>query len=686
MLAVLPPLDRLGGLSIDTLFWLRATVFGRLHAPETSPTVVVALDEETHRRAPFEAMPSPFWTRDIAPVLDAMIAGGAKVVGFDIIFSKAVDQVDEKLRGFERPFLMSLRRGADQGKLLLGKVQHGERPIAPHFNQSSAVRHETNTRANNLIGDRDEMIRRVPLYFEAETRDGMRRKDTSMSLELAARALGQKPERQADGTVRLGDWTIPGSAQETILANFDAGSDIPTFSLADLYACTEKGDPAFFKKHFEGKVVLIGAVLDLEDRKLTSKRFINAPDSSAFARCVHEPMRLARQDFAFDTLPGVYIHATAVNNLVRRDPLVTVRPWAGFLAGLVLCAEAALLAMLLPPLAGAFGVAGAMLLHGGLAVWFFRSGTVIPLLPPVVGAALVFAVILAFRFAVADKDKRFLRKSFAIYLPPSKVDEMLAQGKLPALGGEQRVVTVLFSDVAGFTSISEKLTPAELVALMNEYLSAMTEIVNKYDGIVDKFIGDAIVAVFGAPLDDKEHALHAVQCALECRTRLEELNRSSAILAGKALTARIGVNTGLALAGNIGSKERMNYTVMGDTVNLASRLEGANKVYRTSILVSEDTVAAVGERIRWREIDSVRVKGRRREVRIFQPLLPGEEPPPEFAAALAAYRDGSFEEATVRFRKLALSDPTARMFAERSERLAKNPPKDWEGVTALDTK
>jgi class 3 adenylate cyclase/CHASE2 domain-containing sensor protein len=695
VLLATPPLAALHAISLDALFWLRAEAFGRRYEPASSPTVVVAIDEETHRRAPFEDVPTALWTRDLAPVLDAVLAAGAKVVGFDVVFASSAEQIFARMAdrvgsGWDREFLLSLRNGAREGRVVLGKVQHNEKPIAPHRAQSFVVGHQQNIRSNNLLADGDGRIRRIPLFFDSLETNGGTRRETSMPLELAARALGTRPEIRADGGVALGGWVVPGSAENAFLANFDAGNDVPTFSLADLHACAAAGDAAFFRRHFEGKVVLLGAVLDIEDRKLTSKRFIAAPDSTAYARCVHPPLPLVRADVVRDTIPGVYVHATAVNNLLRRDALAALPPPLGFGAGLALCAGAALAGMALAPLLAALAVAALGALWTGLAVALLDASVVAPLFGPLLGAAVVLAVLLAFRFMVADRDKRFLRKSFSLYLSPAMVEEMLRAEKPPALGGEARTVTILFSDVAGFTSLSETLSPAELVRLMNEYLSAMTDIVQKHKGYVDNFIGDAIIAVFGAPLADRDHARNAVACAIECRRRLAELNREAAGFAGHRLAARIGINTGEVLVGNIGSKDRLKYTVMGDAVNLASRLEGANKAYRTSILVSEETVAAAGAGFEYREIDRVRVKGRARAVAIYEPL--GEDHPlspaaaRDFAAGLAAWRAGRFEEAASRFGQLAPLDATAELFAAKARALAAAPPADWQPVTALETK
>ena len=203
--------------------------------------------------------------------------------------------------------------------------------------------------------------------------------------------------------------------------------------------------------------------------------------------------------------------------------------------------------------------------------------------------------MVGYRFVVADQEERFLRKSFALYLAPQVIEKMLKSEKMPVLGGEMRNVTIFFSDVAGFSTFAEKMTPNALVALMNEYLSAMTDIIESHGGYVDKYIGDSIVAVFGAPVDDPDHACNAVRASLRCRARLEELNRNNVAFQGHKLAHRIGLNSGDALVGNIGSRRRFNYTVMSDAVNVASRLEGANKYFGTSIMASEMTVRIDGD-------------------------------------------------------------------------------------------
>jgi adenylate cyclase len=270
---------------------------------------------------------------------------------------------------------------------------------------------------------------------------------------------------------------------------------------------------------------------------------------------------------------------------------------------------------------------------------------------------------------------------------------MLSSNKPPALGGEMRNVTVYFSDIADFSSIAEKIPPAELVAAMNEYLSAMTDVIEAHGGFVDKYFGDAIVAVFGAPLDDPHHTANAVRAALRCAAALGTLDRVTAVF-GATVRQRIGLNSGAALVGNIGSRRRFNHTVMGDVVNLASRLEGANKLYGTTVLASQATVALTGNAFVWRELDAIRVKGRTEAVRIFEPLgVVGEVAADVLARAhvygegLTRYRARDFAAAAEQLVRVAAEDPPSAVLLARARELARGPPgPQWEPVTAQEEK
>ncbi|HEY7687267.1 MAG TPA: adenylate/guanylate cyclase domain-containing protein, partial [Dongiaceae bacterium] len=229
---------------------------------------------------------------------------------------------------------------------------------------------------------------------------------------------------------------------------------------------------------------------------------------------------------------------------------------------------------------------------------------------------------------------------------------------------------------------------------LNAYLEEMAEIIHAHGGIVDKYVGDGVVAMFGAPIEEPDHALQAVKAALACQRRLRRSRSLAEILGDRALHTRIGINTGEMLVGNIGSERKMNYTVMGDAVNLASRLESVNKLYGTAILVSEATMAACGEAVAFREIDHVRVIGRQAPVRIFEPLAMQEDVTAEhqdlegrFAQALREFRGRRFDSAAAAFQNLASAVPAAAAFARRAAQFAASPPPaDWDAVYDLEQK
>jgi class 3 adenylate cyclase/CHASE2 domain-containing sensor protein len=696
MIAVSPAFGLLHGMSIDALTALRWLAFGSMREPASSPAVVVAIDEETYRTTPFAGTPNVTWTREIGRVLTAVVEGGAKVVGFDIVFPTSIEQSEvpfgdetlgAKVRGFDRDFLRALSVASRSGKVVLGQIQHQEFPILPAEGQRFAVGQGSNIRALNVYTDPDNVVRRMPLTFSV---DGST--VPSMPVELAARALGARPQSAPDGSVTLGGYRIPSAIPNTMTLNFIGGPDaIPTYSLADLRACAEKGETDFFHRHFDGKVVLIGTVLDDQDRKLTSMRFATAPESKQAQRCALAAQP-AGNTFARDSISGVYAHATAVNNLIRRDALTEYGLAGRAVMAVAFAALIAAAALLLAPLAATLAYLGLASAWTGAATMALTQAQALPLAEPLIAGLLALGATIAYRFAIADQDKRLLRQSFALYLAPEVIEKLMASHKPPVLGGELRQVTVLFSDIAGFSSFSEVMAPGELVTLMNTYLTAMTDIIEAHGGFVDKYIGDAIVAVFGAPLDDPNHAAHAVRAALACRARLEELNRHAAEFKGQKLGARIGLNSGEALVGNIGSHRRFNYTAMGDAVNLAARLENANKYFTTTIMASEATMSLADAAFAWRELGAIRVKGRIRPVRVFEPLAAAGEESPEqkmrattYAQALACWRARDFAGAAERFAAIAETDPPSGLFLKYATEFARRPPPpDWEPVTTLE--
>ncbi len=601
LFGLLPPAEWLRGLSLDSLFWLRHQVFGPQPGTEDSHAVLVAIDEESYRRPPLEGLPKVLWTPQLATVIEALLDSGAKVIGQDIVLPTTAEAF---LPGRDRPYLLALRRGGQQGRLLLGRVQHLAEPLSPHPAQVYAVGPQ-NLRLLNLTSDIDGVVRRMPMNF-AVRKDGEITAEAGFGLEMTARYLGKDPAALARET-------------PSAYLNFaDGGREIPVYSFADILACAEAGNTGFLSEHFQGKAVILGAALDKEDRILTSARFVAARDGSWFApRCVHPVMQtLYDGASARPTLPGPLIFATQINNLADGSWIEPVEPGATTGAVWLLAFVTAFLLLIERRVAAAALFAlGLCLLWAGVATLALQHRQELPLFQPILAVALTFGLSLADRYGVVDRQKRQIRHAFALYLPPAEIDRMTEAGQLPRLGGETKELSVLFSDLVGFTSLVEKMPPEEVVRFMNRYLTAMTETIEAQGGFVDKFVGDAVIAVFGAPLEDPRHAERAVAAALACQERLARLRGEI----GLDLRMRIGVNTGQMLIGNVGSERRFNYTVMGDAVNLAARLESANKEQGTEILVSAATRTACGAAFAFQEIGRITVKGREEAVTVYAP-------------------------------------------------------------------
>jgi adenylate cyclase len=390
--------------------------------------------------------------------------------------------------------------------------------------------------------------------------------------------------------------------------------------------------------------------------------------------------------------PGVELHATLLDNLIQGDFLKPAPAWLPWLWGGALAAGVALAVLFTSGLAApllAFVLPG--LLHAGVTVALFRAGWWSDPLLPGVALAAAFGLAAVYSYATEGRQKQVIRRMFAHYMSETVISHLLAHPEKLKLGGERRRVTLFFSDLAGFTGMSEHLEPEAVVALLNEYLSRMTAIILEEMGTVDKFEGDAIMAFWGAPLDQEDQAARACRAALRQQAAMVGLNRRLSQKGLPQLAMRIGLHTGEAIVGNLGSQSRFDYTVIGDAVNLAARLEGLNKFCDTAILASEATVAASGGSLEFMELDRVAVKGRETPVTVFTVLAATEELTPaqaaarqEFAQGLACYRQRGFEEAGRHFAKALEAWPeaaSAQVFLKRCRGFQEiPPPPDWDGV------
>jgi adenylate cyclase len=404
---------------------------------------------------------------------------------------------------------------------------------------------------------------------------------------------------------------------------------------------------------------------------------------------------------------GAAINATALDNLlagaaVRRAPS-WIEGLTAFALALVLAVGMVLIwsAIRSTPIALAATTAATVLALGGYWLWaehmYAARNVWMAAATPMGGGALATFASLLVASALERNDKRFVEKALNRYTSQALTRELMAHPEYLALGGAKREISVYFSDIAGFTSISEMLTAEGLVALLNEYLTAMTDIIDAHDGYVDKYIGDAVMCFWGGLIPDAEHARKAARAAIamrnDCIRRAPEWKERY----GVDVMARSGVNSGEGVVGNMGSQNKYNYTAMGDMVNIASRLEGANKAYGTYLMISETTYAQVKDIVDCRELDLMTVKGKEIPITVYEVLDEKGKTDPVvlqavewFTEGLARYRAKAFPEAIQAFNEaLALrpSDGPSKAYLNRCEYFMKEPPPEhWDGVWHMKEK
>ncbi|MDQ7772177.1 MAG: adenylate/guanylate cyclase domain-containing protein [Elusimicrobiales bacterium] len=391
-------------------------------------------------------------------------------------------------------------------------------------------------------------------------------------------------------------------------------------------------------------------------------------------------------------LPGVEVHATFLDNAIAGDFLT---PSYGFM----------FLMLLLPwlpvflrrySLALLVSVCSAVLLALAAGYLFLlASGTIVSFVSVALSLFLPFAYITVDKGLAEGREKKWIKNTFGQYLSPKVVDVITKDPSKLSLGGEKRDMTAFFLDIAGFTTMSEKMPPEQLTQMLNEYLSALTEVVLKNDGVVDKYIGDCIMAFWNAPLDQKDHRKLAVLAAVDCQSEMARINRELTQFEIKP-SCRIGLNSGPMVVGNMGSRTRLSYTVMGDSVNLASRLEGANKFFHSKIMASEYTFEDIKDQFDHRYLASIRVVGKAIPVKVYEPFARKGEAPAEVKEMLRHYEAGIEKfykgdyKASIKDFKDALAalpgDGPSQYYIETAEAYAKEPPKDWDKSFNLTSK
>lgn len=325
----------------------------------------------------------------------------------------------------------------------------------------------------------------------------------------------------------------------------------------------------------------------------------------------------------------------------------------------------------------------------------FTKGLWLALITP--ATALVFSYMLTVLadYAFEGKQKKYLKSAFKQYLSPAVIDQLILHPDRLRLGGERKEISVYFSDLQGFTSISEKMEPEVLTSFLNDYLSAMSDVILKYGGTIDKYEGDAIIAFWNAPTEQKDHAQRALEASMECQRILAKMRPDLATRAKKGVYMRIGLNTGVAVVGNMGSRNRFDYTMLGDSVNLASRLEGQNKQFGTYTMCTKSMKEAAektGCHVKFRELAKLEVVGKSEAVTVYQPLLQEEYEElkdilPIFDAGLKLFYKGELQKALEVFEKIKTKDEPAARYCQKCTKLLAGDLSDWQpGVWVADTK
>ncbi len=724
------------GLLAHSTGWLRIPFIDRLEAivydarlrvtmPRTlgSRVAIVDINEQSlleRERGGEGRWP---WPRDrIALLLDKLFDHyDVAVVGFDVVFAErdessgirvlerlaeedlknvpqyrsAVDRIKPQLDYDEimaarlkgRPVVLGytfLNEDAIKGQLppptMTLKDFRGAKPAVKHFPGYTAnlpiLQKSAGSAGHfNPLPDDDGLVRRVPMliehsgvYYEALSLAMVRLVFGGLPLKAFVGSEGLSEGYVGLEALELGSYRIPVDEDGAALVPYRGTSgSFPYFGAVDVI------NTRIPVEELKGKIVLIGTTAPgLLDLRAT-------PVAPVY--------------------PGVEIHANLIDGIIEKT--IPDRPAYAlaveFVGILLLGVLLALWLPILNPLRAMLVSLTVLFAAIGFNIGLFLySHIVLPLASILVLILLLFTFNMAYGFLVEARGRRQITGLFGQYVPPELVDEMAKDPESFSMEGESREMTVLFTDVRGFTTISEGLDPKALSQLMNEFLTPLTEIIYKHRGTIDKYMGDCIMAFWGAPLSDPDHARHAVTAALEMQRALKELQPRFQARNWPEIKIGVGLNTGRMSVGNMGSRIRLAYTVMGDAVNLASRLEGITKEYGADIIVGEDTKLAVSGVV-FREIDRVRVKGKDTAVAIFEPLGAEGEVPKEtcdrvnmFHDALEKYRRQEWDAAEQALRALGEAAPHEKLvhvFLERIAILRDNPPgADWDGAFTFQHK
>ncbi len=680
LLANLRPLEVFEFKTYDARFGLRGEL-----AAEADDIVVVGIDD-----ASFAGLGKwPFSRVYFAKAIKNLYEAGARLIVLDVEFTEPNTEAPRQ----DLVLAAAVKRAGNV--ILAGKwvVEHAANDIVYGYPlPPMEVLQKTGVRWGlvNVDEDPDGFVRRY-LLFQPHNQRVLLPLSVEAFRWLAGTQNGNGPDvvLERDGYFVVAGRRVPKHDDNSMLINFrgPAGT-FPRFSFVDVIddsSLTLLGDEDtdVFEMHkelrtFENKIVFIGATAEeLQDNKL-------APFFGYRGR--------QRK------LPGVELHANALSTLLRGD-FIRREPYAlSWLSLLLLAALTSVGVQWLKPFRGMFAVLALWVLFVIWAVYAFINLRLwVPITPPLTALAFAYVGNVVHQLLTEQRERIRIKKTWEHYMSENVIDAMLKSGRMPEFGGERRELTVLFSDIRGFTTFSERHSSHEVVQQLNEYLTAMVDVIFKYGGTLDKFVGDEIMAVYGAPHYFRDHAEKACRTALEMVARLRALQHNWSQRQKDIFQIGIGINTGKVIAGNLGSSQLFDYTVIGDDVNLGARLEGANKQYGTTIIISEATYRAVRKKAIVRELDLVRVKGKQHPVRIYELRGMGRLPAIEqeliidvYTRGLTYYKEKRFYEALKEFRRILRYFPTdgpTRVYIQRCLNFMEMPPpENWDGVYEFTTK
>jgi adenylate cyclase len=672
---------RLGWLEsweAPTWTW-RARFFAQRETP--SPEVkLILLDQDSLDWGQRENGWSWPWAREVYGAISAFCKrGGARVLSLDLLFTEpsvygvADDEALGKTLQAGVPAVLALMPGGSRDAWpeylprpdlkidlpAMAEAAHLLFPVPEVASGAAAAGHVTG------VPDADGVFRRIAPFCRF---DEIEIPALGLAAWLAANTPSE-PVTTAAGQVRVGSKVIPLDRRGNAILRFrDRGGLSQAVSAAAVIQSElrlrEGETPVLPPETFKNCYVFVGcsapALLDLRPTPVNPK------------------------------CPGVVLHAAFVDNLIT-DSFIADATAPVVILGVMATAIAAAITFSYGGKWWQAGPLSAVWLGVPMLVGFaaYAQGRWWPVVVQETASILGLAGALAVNYWVEGRQKAFIKQAFRHYLSGEVIEKIIRDPKHLQLGGEKRELTIMFTDLAGFSTFSERLGPVELTTLLNDYLSEMTDIILEEGGTLDKYEGDAIIAFWNAPLAQLDHAVRACRAALRCQRRLAELREAYQQRTGAALRMRVGLNTGEVVVGNMGSRKRFNYTILGDAANLASRLEGANKAFGTEMMVSENTWRLASAEFRGRKLADLRVVGRKTAVAVYELTGFAADAAPAwwdaFAVGLTHFREGNFAGAREAFEQLP-DDPAAQRYAQRCAQLCAQPPASWDGVWGLTEK